>query len=47
MDGLGLDKEKNLWISLNPASDEELYAYSKARDLHALRLRLKVIYGPY
>lgn len=46
-DGKGLDKEKNVWIALNRATDEELEKYSKAIDYKALKNRLNSIYGKY
>lgn len=46
-DGKGLDKEKNVWIALNRATDEELKKYSKAIDYIRERARLNTIYGIY
>ena len=40
-----MNKEKNVWIALCRATDEELKKYSKAVDLVALRGRLDKIYG--
>lgn len=39
-----LQKEKNIWIALNQATDEELRQYSKAIDYIALRKRLNAKY---
>jgi hypothetical protein len=47
LDGRGLDKQKNIWIALNRATDEELRNYSKATDYLAMRERLNKIYGTY
>lgn len=44
-DGKGLDKQKNIWIALNRATDEELQKYSKAIDYVKMRERLNTIYG--
>lgn len=44
-DGGDLNKEKNVWIALNQATDEELKQYSKAIDYIALRKRLNGKYG--
>lgn len=44
-DGNGLDKQKNIWIALNRASDDELKEYSKAIDYITMRERLDKIYG--
>ena len=40
-----LDKQKNVWIALNRATDEELMKYSKAIDYVRERERLNKIYG--
>lgn len=40
-----LDKEINLWIALNRASDEDLVEVSKSRDYFTERERLNAIYG--
>lgn len=45
--GPGLNKEINVWIALNRASDAELEAYSKAEDLKVKRDRLNIKYGVY
>jgi len=44
-DGGDLDKEKNVWIALNRATDEELLKYSKAILYIKERERLNKIYG--
>lgn len=44
-DGSGLDKQKNICIALNRATDDELKEISKATDYIALRSRLNKIYG--
>ena len=46
-DGGELNKEKNVWIALNRASDEELLKYSKATNYIKERERLNKIYGVY
>lgn len=46
-DGKGLDKEKNVWIALNRATDEELEQYSKAINYKLMRDRLNEKYGIY
>ncbi len=43
-DGGILDKQRNLHIALNRATDEELEAISKATDYKALRDRLNIEY---
>jgi hypothetical protein len=43
--GPGLDKEINVWIALNRATDEELEAISKSEDMIAKRNRLNERYG--
>lgn len=45
-DGGDLDKNKNVWIALNRASDEELLKYSR-RDFISERSKLNKIYGKY
>lgn len=40
-----LNKNKNVWIALNRATDEELKKYSKAIDLIKQREYLNKIYG--
>lgn len=40
-----LQREKQVWIGLNRATDEELLKYSKAIDYIALRERLNKKYG--
>lgn len=40
-----LNKEKNVWIALNQATDTELMEVSKAVDYIALRARLNKKYG--
>ena len=42
-----LNKEVNLWIALNRASDEELDAYSKVIPYRAYRTRLNEKFGPW
>ena len=44
-DGGGLDKEKNVWVALNRATNEELIKYSKCIDYLKLRDRLNFKYG--
>jgi hypothetical protein len=44
-DGKGLDKEKNVWIALNRATDQELEQYSKAIDYQLTKKRLNEKYG--
>lgn len=44
-DGGELNKEKNVWLALNQATDEELEKYSKAINYKELRERLNNIYG--
>ena len=46
-DGGDLDKEINLWIALNRATDEELLAVSKATPYMRERARLNRKYGFY
>lgn len=46
-DGGDLQKEKNVWIALNRASDEELQKYSKVINYIRERERLNAIYGVY
>jgi len=46
-DGGGLNKEKNVWVALNRASDEDLLKYSKCIDYIAMRERLNIKYGKY
>jgi len=40
-----LDKEKNIWIALNKATDEELIKYSKVINYINERYRLNKIYA--
>lgn len=42
-----LDKEKNMWVALNRATDDELRAVSKAVNYIRERERLNKIYGQY
>lgn len=42
-----LQKEVNVWIALNRATDEELEKYSKAVDYKLKRKKLNEIYGVY
>lgn len=42
-----LDKQKNVWIALNRATDQELEKYSKAVNYKRERGRLNKIYGNY
>lgn len=44
-DGGDLQKEKNVWIALNRANDDELRAVSKAVNYLVLRERLNEKYG--
>jgi len=44
-DGSGMDKQKNIWIALNRATDEQLQQYSKSVDYIKMRDRLNTIYG--
>jgi len=44
-DGGLLDKEKNVWVALNKATDDQLRQYSKAVDYIALKKRLNTKYG--
>lgn len=46
-DGGGLNKEKNVWVALNRATDDELLKYSKAINYISMRERLNKIYGIY
>jgi len=46
-DGGGLNKEKNVWVALNRATDEELLKYSKAVNYIEMRNRLNKKYGKY
>lgn len=46
-DGGDLDKQVNMWIALNRASEDELRAVSKATDYLAYRDRLNQKYGRY
>lgn len=42
-----MKKEKNKWVALNRASDEELVRFSKIVDLKRERERLNEVYGTY
>lgn len=42
-----MEKQKNIWVALNRATDEALRAVSKAKDWIRERARLNAIYGPY
>jgi hypothetical protein len=42
-----LNKEKNVWVALNRATDEELLKYSKCINYLQLRERLNKKYGFY
>lgn len=44
-DSGNLDKEKNVWIALNQATEQELLKYSKAINYIDLRNRLNKKYG--
>lgn len=44
-DGKGMDKQKNVWIALNRATDDELRQYSKSIDYIKMRERLNAVYG--
>lgn len=46
-DGDGLNKEKNIWVALNRATDEELINVSKANNYLFERNRLNNKYGKY
>lgn len=46
-DGGDLQKERNVWIALNRATDEELRAISKVIDYVRERERLNKVYGQY
>lgn len=46
-DGGDLQKEKNVWIALNQASDAELLKYSKVINYLRERARLNEQYGIY
>jgi hypothetical protein len=46
-DGGALDKEKNTWMALNRATNEELIKYSKCVDYIKLRERLNIKYGTH
>lgn len=46
-DGPGLNKEKNVWVALNRATDEELLKYSKAVNYIEMRNHLNKKYGEY
>jgi hypothetical protein len=46
-DGGLLDKQKNVWVALNRATDEELKKYSKAVNYIIMRNNLNKIYGTY
>jgi len=42
-----MDKQMNIWVALNRATDTELRAISKSTDYIRERERLNKIYGPY
>lgn len=42
-----LDKEMNLWIALNRATDAEIQAISKSTNYKREKERLNTVYGPY
>lgn len=46
-DGGLLDKEVNLWVAVNRATDAELTAVTKAIDYHREKRRLNEKYGSY
>lgn len=46
-DGGGLNKEKNVWVALNKATDDELLKYSKCINYLKLKERLNHKYGAY
>lgn len=46
-DGGNLQKQKNVWVALNRATDDELRKYSKAIDYINLRKKLNEHYGIY
>ena len=46
-DGGGLNKERNVWVALNRATDEELLKYSKAINYIREKERLNKKYGIY
>lgn len=44
-DGPGLDKQRNVWVALNRATDDELIAVSKVVNYMRERDRLNTIYN--
>lgn len=46
-DGGDLDKEVNMWIALNQASDEDLWPVSTAVNYFERRTILNKVYGPF
>ncbi len=44
-DGGNLNKEKNIWVALNKATDDELRKYNKTIDYISMRERLNKKYG--
>ena len=42
-----LDKERNVWVALNKATDDELLQYSKVINYIDMRKRLNEKYGTY
>jgi len=44
-DAGNLEKEKNIWIALNRATEDQLKKYSNVRDLVQLRTMLNKRYG--
>lgn len=42
-----MDKDANIWVALNRATDEELRAISKSTDYFWMRDNLNKKYGPY
>lgn len=47
MDFHTLDKDKNVWVALNRATDEELGRYSKVMDYRRMRKVLNAKFGEY
>jgi len=45
LDGPGLDKDKNIMIALNRATDSELIAVSKVIDYRRMRINLNIKYN--
>lgn len=47
LDAGTLQKERNIWIALNRATETELHKYSKAVDYFSVRKRLNEKFGEY